>query len=330
MSTMTPEALDALAVRALRANGAPADIAATVASVLVEADVRGVASHGVARLPNYIARARAGLVDAAATAEIVTDAGGLVVLDGRNGYGPTAAARAVEIAAERAAAHGVAWVSVRRSNHFGLAAAYSRWLARAGCAAIVLSNAPPAMAAFGGKRPVLGTNPISMAVPGAEPPVTLDMATTVVARGKIRRAAAEGAPIAESLALDADGHPTTDAGAALDGTLAPIGGPKGYGLALMIELMTGFLAGGAASTELGESSDFSGEAGTCFTFIAARTDHVRQPEARLAEIVAMVRGSGEPGEVLMPGEIEDRRAEASMRDGLAIPAKVLAEIEALL
>ena len=327
---MTADELRALATRAIAANGAPLKIAETVADVLVEADLRGVASHGVARLPNYVARAKAGLIDPAAEATIVSDAGGLVILDGNNGYGPTAAMRAVELAVERAAAHGVAWISVRGSNHFGLASAYTQRLARRGCAAIVVSNAPPAMAAIGGKRPVLGTNPVSIAVPGAEPPVTLDMATTVVARGKIRRAAAEDQPIAEGLALDADGRPTTDAHAALAGTLAPIGGPKGYGLALMIELLTGFFAGGSAATELGESSDFSRTAGTCFTLIAARTDHLGEPDARLAAITGMIRASGEPGEVLLPGEIEERRSAANHESGLSIPAKVRAEIDALL
>lgn len=321
-----------LARKALERHGAPTEVAAAVSQVLVEADMRGVASHGVARLPNYIQRLQHGLINANAQPELVHALGGLGIMDGHNGFGAHAALAATDKATELAARYGVAWISVRNSNHFGPAAAYTKRLAERGFAAICLSNAAPAAAAYGGRKAVLGTNPISMAIPGDGSPIVLDMATTVVARGKIRQAARRNETIAEGLALDADGQPTTDPHRALAGTLAPIGGPKGYGLALMIDLMTGFFAKGHSSSEIGETSDFNRPSRTCFTLIAVSTEHMGKDEAgdRIGQIIAMVRASADtPSAIRLPGEIEDAHSADASARGVVIASALAAEIETL-
>ena len=330
-----PVAADRLAAfvaAALSSQGVPDADAAKVAQTMVDADIYGYGTHGVFRLRQYMARLRGGGCNPKANIKTVHETVATALIDGDNGLGHLAMIAARDLAIEKARIAGIGWVGVRSGNHAGPLALYVRPQADAGligmAAAVGSANHVPP---FGGTDLLLGTNPIAISAPSADAdPFVMDMATTVVARGKIRRAAAEDQPIAEGLALDADGRPTTDAHAALAGTLAPIGGPKGYGLALMIELLTGFFAGGSAATELGESSDFSRTAGTCFTLIAARTDHLGEPDARLAAITRMIRASGEPGEVLLPGEIEERRSAANRESGLSIPAKVLAEIDALL
>lgn len=324
----------ALGMQVLRKYGVEEEIARVVIDVLVETDKRGVASHGLTRLPGYVKRIETGLLDPHARPEIMADGGGLVLLDGNNGFGALAAFAATKLAAARAAEHGVAWVTVRNSNHFGAAGYYSHWLAQRGLAALVWSNASPAVAAFGGKRATLGTNPISIAAPAQGEPIVLDMATTTVARGKIRRAAAEGRPIPAGLALDTEGNPTTDAPAALKGTLASLGGYKGYGLAVMIELLAGVLAGGRFLTDVRQVTDLSGPSGACFTFIAADIGRITEREAyieRVKKFRATIRASGDAdATIYLPGDIEVERTVAAEKNGLIVPRDVLDALNALL
>ncbi len=325
--------LHALGVQILKKNGVEKELADIVVHTLVEADKCGVGSHGLARLPSYVKRIQAGLIDVNARPRVVKDGQTLVLLDGRNGFGAVAGVHATQQAAERANNLGIGWVTVRNSNHIGMLAHYARLLAQRGLVGIVVSNASPAVAAFGGKRATLGTNPISIGVPGNGEPIILDMATTVVARGKIRRAAAEGKPIAPGLALDVDGNPTTDAEAALKGTLASIGGPKGYGLAIMIDLLSGLVSGGKFLTEIRQVTDLSGFAGVCFTIIAADIGRISDRDVyseRLADFGSRIRQSGEGAEIYLPGEIESQRASEAEKTGIALPQDVVASLEALL
>ncbi len=324
----------ALGVEILKKHGVDEKPAAIVASVLVEADKRGVASHGVARLPSYIKRVQMGLLQPNARPQIVKDGQTLMLLDGCNGFGAVAGVEAAELAATRAAELGMCWVSVRNNNHIGMLGYYSQLLAQRSLVGIVMCNASPAVAAYGGKRAVLGTNPLSIAVPGDGEPIVLDMATTTVARGKIRRAAAEGKSIAPGLALDFDGNPTTDAAAALKGTLASLGGPKGYGLAVMIELMSGLVSGGKFLTDVKQATDLTGTAGQCFTIIAAAIGRISDRETyadRLNTARSIIRNSGHPdATIYLPGEIESRHATVAEKNGIAVPRDVLESLEALL
>lgn len=325
--------LYALGLQVLTNNGVSEKLAAIVTDVLLEADRRGVTTHGFTRLPGYVERVRRGLLDANAEPEIVKDGETIILMDGRNGFGAVAGVEATELATARAGKHGMCWVTVRNSNHFGIAGYYAQMLAQRGFAGIVFCNASPAVAAYGGKRATLGTNPFAMAVPTGDEPIVLDMATTTVARGKIRRAKAEGRSIPLGLALDVDGNPTTDPEAALKGTLASLGGYKGYGLAVMIELLSGVVSGGRYLTEVRQVTDLSGTAGPCFTIIAAnigRLIGLDEYARRIDRFRSVIRRSGdEDAEIYLPGEIETRRAREADKKGIALPADVIEAIEAL-
>ncbi|MDH3414196.1 MAG: Ldh family oxidoreductase [Gammaproteobacteria bacterium] len=331
---MRIEAAKDLAMRVLEKHGVGEDVAEHVADVLVDADARGVVTHGLTRLPAYVARIRAGLLDPGARPVVVADNGALLLLDAGNGFGAVAGCDAADLAADRAARHGCAWVTVRNGNHLSMLGYYARRLAGRGFAALAMTNAGPSMAAWGGTRPVVGTNPLAMAVPGEGPPVVLDMAATMVARGKIRRAQAEGKAIPEGWAFDARGNPTTDADEAMSGTLAPVGGHKGYALSVMIDLMTGVLGAGSFASQVRTATDRSGPSGVCFTLIAA--DIGKLPDAgdyldRLKAFRTDVEASGDGTEAIhLPGDIENARANAAERDGIELPEDVLKALEALL
>ena len=226
--TIQAQQLRTFAARALERAGVPAADAALVADSLVQADLWGHQSHGMLRLPWYLARLRSGAMAAVTAPELVVDAGAVAVLDGRNGVGQVLTARAAAEAVARARAHGVGAVAVRNSGHFGTAMYFTRMAAREGCVALLATNASPAMAPWGGRRKAVGSNPWSIAAPaGKHPPMLLDIANSGVARGKIYLARNKGERIPEGWALDADGAPTTDPVAAIAGISPAHGRPQG-------------------------------------------------------------------------------------------------------
>ena len=330
---MKVEALKDLAAQILEKHGVASEIAKMVADVLVDADARGVVSHGLTRLPAYVARVRAGVLAPDARPAIIADNGALLLLDGGNGFGAVAGIEAADLAMERATKYGCAWVIVRASNHLSMLGYYTRRISEKGMAAICITNAGPSMAAWGGKRPVVGTNPISMSLPGTEAPVVADMAVSTVARGKIRRALSEGRPIPEGWGLDAEGRTTTDPEIAMQGTVAPMGAHKGYALSAMIDLMTGVLANGHFATGVRTATDRSGVSGVCFSIIVA--DVARLPDAdgyleRLRAFRAEVEASADdPTVVHLPGDIEEQRAGEAGRNGIELPADVMQALEEL-
>lgn len=233
------------------AAGIPREGAALAAEDLVAADVEGVASHGVMLVPMYVERIAAGSVSSRIEGEIVSDRQTAIVLDAHNALGQLTARQAVDLAATRAGEIGMAAVAVRNAFHFGTAGRYARMLAERGCVGIVMSNTRPLMPPPGGAAPVTGNNPIAVAVPsaGAYAP-EVDMALSAAAMGKIRNAAAAGQPIPPGWATDASGAETTDPNAAIAGMLLPAAGPKGFGLAFIIDLLCGGLSGGGIGGEV--------------------------------------------------------------------------------
>jgi LDH2 family malate/lactate/ureidoglycolate dehydrogenase len=252
---------EAVAVDAQRLTAAVADIltaagiaaadAQVVAADLVAADLEGLASHGVMLLPMYIERIEKGSVSRRGAGEVVSDRGAAIVIDAGNALGQLTARQAVALAVKRAREIGLAAVAVRNGFHFGTAGRYARMMAEQNCAGIVLSNTRPLMPAPGGSEALVGNNPIAVALPSAgEFPVEADMALSATAMGKIRLAAAAGESIPESWAIDSEGRPTTDPAAAIKGMLLPAAGPKGFGLAFVIDLLCGGLADGAVGAEV--------------------------------------------------------------------------------
>jgi len=233
------------------ATGLPFAAAKQVADDLVAADLEGVASHGVMLVPMYVERLRSGSVSRQTAGEVVSDKQGAIVIDAHNVLGQLTARQAVELAVIRAKQSGIAVVAIRNAFHFGAAGRYARMLADRGCIGIVMCNTRPLMPPTGGAAPVTGNNPIAIAAPadGAFMP-EVDMALSAAAMGKIRNAAAAGKPIPLGWATDKDGADTTDPNAAIAGMLLPAAGPKGFGLAFMIDLLCGGLSGGGIGEQV--------------------------------------------------------------------------------
>ncbi len=260
----------------LVAAGTPNGHADIVARALVDADVEGLPSHGLMLLPMYLDRIAAGSVQPAAAGEIVSDTGTQIVLDAQNALGHVTAERAAILAVDRAQDHGLAAVALRNAFHFGAAGRFARTMARNGCIGLVMSNTRPLLPAPGGAERVVGNNPIAIAVPTGGEPIVLDLALSAGAMGKIRLAEGRGDPIPAGWAADANGLPTTNAGEAIKGMLLPAAGAKGFGLAVMVDLMTGGLASGAIGDEVSALyGDLSQPYGCAQLFVAIKVEGFR-------------------------------------------------------
>jgi len=316
--------------------GVPEDEAAIIARVVVEADLRGIESHGILRLPAYIHRVQAGLMTPRMVLQPVRERGASALLDAQHGFGQVAGVRAMEDAIRRAREYGVGFVGVRNANHFGIAAYYAMMALPQRMIGVVCANAAPSMAAFGGTAAVLGSNPICAAVPtGGDVDIVLDMASSVVARGKIRLAAAEGHKIPLGWALDAEGHPTEDPQAALDGTLLPIGGPKGYGLALVVDILAGALTGSDFGTDIASVHELDHQTSVGFTVqaldvaaFADWSDFERDMRSLTQHIVESPRAPGVE-RIYLPGEIEWLKKQQRLRTGIPVPHSLLAQLTEL-
>lgn len=323
-----------------QALGLPVAAAKVVAEDLVASDLEGIASHGVMLVPMYADRIRAGSVSLKAEGRVVSDRGSALVLDGENALGQLTAHQAVQLAGARARDHGLAAVAVRNAFHFGTAGRWAQALAARGCVGIVMCNTRPLMPAPGGAERVVGNNPMAIAVPSADgPPLVLDMATSATAMGKIRLADAAGRPIPDGWAVDAEGRPTTDAATAIKGMLLPAAGPKGFGLAFMIDLLCGGLSAGAVGDAV---QPLYGDPAVPYAsghfFLAIDVGRFRDPTAFAAQAGAFasrVRGSKRaPGaeRLYSPGEPAWQTRQANGADcPLAVETiKALAQLGARL
>jgi LDH2 family malate/lactate/ureidoglycolate dehydrogenase len=311
--------------RVLVAAGVAAADASVVAESLVAANLRGVDSHGIHLLASYLDQIHAGDVDVTATGEVVSESGACLLYDGCNGLGQVVASTCVEHAVRLASNYGLGMVTARESNHFGAAAWWAMKIARTGKMGLVFCNASPIVPPWQGKQGRFGTNPICMAVPaGSRDPWLLDMATTTVAANKVFKAHANHEPtIPAGWAMDQDGIPTTDTGAAYAGLLMPLGGYKGSGLAMMVEILCGVIGGGAMSTELGGLRVRGKRFRASQTFIAI--DVLRmQPDFReridwlIEEVKSAAPASGYD-EVLVANEPELRTERQRLAAGIPVP-----------
>ena len=258
-ATLTPEAARSLVIEVFEKAGMPADLAEPAARALVAAEQDGLASHGLARVPFYAAQMRTGKVVPAARPTVERD-GAVIRVDALHGLAFAAIEAAAAAAREVVREQGVAVVAIGHSHHFGVAAQAVEPFARTGLIALAMANSPAAMAPWGGKRALYGTNPIAFAAPRAdrEDPLVIDLSLSRVARGKVMLAQKANKPIPEGWALDAAGNPTTDAAAAMAGSMVPMGGAKGAALALMVELLTVGLTGSSYAYEASSLFDDKG------------------------------------------------------------------------
>ena len=321
---------------ALERIGLPAADAATVAQLMTEAEVQGSDGHGVIRLVPYARRIRAGGINLEPHIRVEKEKAGMALLDGDNGMGHLVMKKATELAIAKARQCGVAWVGSRMSNHAGPASLYARMALPHDMVGMyfAVGNAnhlPP----WGGVEMLLSTNPIAVAVPaGREPPVVLDMATTVAAYGKVKARAQRGEAMPEGWMIDRNGQPLTDPRRAEEGFLLPIGGYKGYGLAMVVGLLAGTLNGAAMGTEVIDfNKDQATITNTGQAILVIDPDafgEVDAFKARVDKLVRELRGSERmPGveRIWMPGEQSHAKRLANERDGLALPAALRTQLD---
>jgi LDH2 family malate/lactate/ureidoglycolate dehydrogenase len=329
------QALADFACAVLEAVKVPRKAAALVGDSLVSANLRAVDSHGVQLLIWYVQQIQDGNIDISTCGEIASENGSCIVYDGMKGLGQVVSDACCDHAIRLARVNGLGMVTARNSSHFGASAWWAQKLAAAGLIGIVTCNATPLVAAWQGRDKILGTNPICMAVPGPNT-FLLDMATTTVALNRIHKAILSGdTEIPPGWAMDAEGHPTTDPKIALEGLPMPLGGYKGTGLALMVEVLCAVLSGGAMMTSVGGLRVKNRPMRVSHFFLAidaARFLPMDEFQARMREMRDTVKGSRPAAgfdEVLIAGDPEWRSDEERRRDGIPVARAIWQQLTLL-
>ena len=312
----------------------PARDADLIAEALMRANLRGVDSHGVIRVPIYIKRLKKGLVNPKPNITILRETPATAVMDGNNGFGQVVATRAMELAITKAREVGVGLVGIRNSTHFGAAAFFSMMALKHEMIGVVLANSYPTVAPWGGRAPYFGTNPMSIAVPtGQELPVVLDMATSVAALGKILLAAQKGDPIPAGWAVSPDGEVTTDAAKALNGALLPFGGPKGSAISLLIDVVAGVLTGAAFGPSVGDlyknmerPQNVGQMMGAINISCFSDGNEFKNRMGKMIRELKSVPPAKGVSEVLLPGEIETRTQQRRETEGIPLNPTMIAEL----
>ena len=320
-----------LARRALLSAGASEAMARTTADALTAAEAEGLSSHGMARVPQYAAHLRNGRADGRAVAVIARERGGAVLVDAREGLAFPACKLAVAEAIRRAREYGVAFAGVTNSHHFGVAAWHLEPVAAAGMVGLAFGNSPSAMPAAGGKRALFGTNPIAAVFPRRDgDALTIDLSLSEVARGKIMVAAKAGKAIPLGWALDRDGRPTTDAKAALEGSMLPMGGTKGAMLALVVELLVTALTGAAIGFE---ATSFFVEEGNRprlgQAFLVVDPDALAGRDVYRERVETLIGAMLADGDVRLPGARRVALARKAGAEGVDIPQALADQLRAL-
>jgi LDH2 family malate/lactate/ureidoglycolate dehydrogenase len=332
------QGLEDFTARAFQAVGIPVTSSKTIAELMVRADLQGSEGHGVFRLPQYIRRIQGGAVNVKPRIRIEREAAGMALVNGDNGMGHLVMRFATEKAIEKAKSAGVAWVGVQWSNHAGPASLYASMPLAHDMIGLYLAvgnanHLPP----WGGLDMLLSTNPISIAVPaGEEPAIVLDMATTVAAYGKVKTKAQRGERMPEGWMMDRQGRPLTDPGRANEGFLLPIGGYKGYGLALLFGLLAGTLNGAAMGKDVVDfNADDTTPTNTGHAIVAINVDAfqpVAEFKSRVDALIHDLRSSQRlPGveRIRLPGEGSHAARADRMKNGIPLPAPLAASLDAL-
>lgn len=323
---------EAIAARALGRAGANPAMAALTARSLVAAEAQGQAGHGLSRVPQYCAFLANGRADGAATPVILAERGGAALVDARHGLAYPALDLAVTEAARRAKAQGVAFLGITNSHHSGAMGLPVATLARAhALVALAFTNSPAAMPVPGGRRPLMGTNPVAAAFPRRDAaPLVIDLALSEVARGRIMVAAKEGRPIPEGWAIDAEGRPTTDPEAALAGAMLAMGGTKGALLALVVELLCCALTGAAFGFEADSFFvDDGNRPRLGQAILAVDPGALAGREAFLDRVEALVAAMLGDAGVRLPGTRRAALEAGAAAEGIEVPAPLLARLRSL-
>ncbi|MHB8158772.1 MAG: Ldh family oxidoreductase, partial [Desulfocucumaceae bacterium] len=315
--------------------GMPPGDATILADCLVEADLRGHGTHGAARLGMYLERVKKGVMKASPDIKVIRDSGAVTELDGDSGYGQVVAARALDIASDRAGEAGVGVVAVRNSGHVGALGVLAERVVSGRKIGMIFTNTSPIMAPWGGKEPELGNNPFAIAVPREKgDPVIVDMALSITARGNIILASRENRPIPEGWAIDRNGRPVTDAREALLGTVLPLAGHKGYALAMVIEILAGVLTGASFGRNVASlvPPDLSKPLGMGHLVIVLDVEKFMpwdEFQQRLEQFLQQIKSSpeGEMGiSILIPGQRSAEKRSRRTGEGYVINPSTYEEL----
>lgn len=327
------EKLREYCAKLMQTQGVPVDEARIIADHLVEAELYGVSSHGVSRTSIYLKRLHTGVVNAKWSCRVEQEHAASLQWNACNSMGMVTGVKAMERCMEKARESGCCFVAVNHSNHFGMAGYYARMAAQAGMIGVCGTNAPPNIAPWGSYKSYVGTNPLAIAAPRHGEPVLLDMAPSIVAMGKVILAAKLGQTIPEGWAITADGRPTTDPSEGMKGTVLPIGGPKGYGLSLFMDILCGLLSGAQFGPYLGNMwNDFVDPQNVGHIFFAIDISKFTDPETfkdRMEQMAADIKALPKnPGveEIFLPGEVELGRKRAALEKGVALSGVVYDEL----
>ncbi len=333
-TTVSFDVLERFCIQTIERMGVRQEDRAIFADVLLQGTLRAVPAQGqgVQQLPTYYQRIQRGVIRLAAELEIVNLSGAIALVDAHDGLGSVMGARAMDLALDIAGEQGIGAVGIRHSTHFGIAAYYAMRALQHGCIGLAFSNAGPEIAPWGGTQAVVGTNPWAVAIPaGQELPVVLDMANSTSGKGMIGRFLREHLPIPDDWALTADGERTTDATQGMAGTLFPLGGPKGYAMAVIVDALTGVLTGSAYGAScFGETRQDVGNmmiAIDVSRFMPIDTFKERM-DAFIQEIRSSTRATGVDA-IYLPGEMEYRRVEERRAHGVPFETGRLADLREL-
>ncbi|MCD1262212.1 dehydrogenase [Shinella sumterensis] len=327
-----PDQLRRLATALLESRGVEPRAAALQADLLVEAELRGLPSHGLQRLPLLLSRLEKGLADGRAQGAFKWSRQAFLDVDGERGLGPVVLMNAMQRLRQNLPETGIAVAAIRNANHIGMLAYYAEIAAREGLIAIVMSTSEALVHPFGGTEAVLGTNPVAIGIPAGERPFVLDLATSVVSMGKIRNHALRGVPIPPGWAVDAHGKPTEDPLAAQTGAIAPFGDAKGYGLGLAIELLVAALAGSALSPDVHGTLDDAHAAnkGDLLVLIDPAAGKGAAPAlTAYLDSLRLSRPLDPARPVAVPGDGARSRRAAAMAEGITLPQPLFEQLMAL-
>ena len=326
------EQLELLAYRLMKTGGLRDEDARTVAQYLVKADMRGLYSHGISRIPMYLKRIEAGCVKARPEIQVEQAGAAVLKVDGDDGMGFLVAHRAMAEGSRLREKAGIAMVGCTRSTHFGMSALYIKQAVEQGYVCMVYTNSSPALPVFGGKTTFLGAAPFAAGMPGGyeSPAFVMDMAMTKIARGKIRVAMINGEPIAEGLALDKEGRPTTDAKEAFEGVCLPFGEAKGAALAMLMDMMAGMYTG----------SNYAGEVSSLYyrfdepqnlghmmfvmkpDLFMTEDEYKKRMDEYYRRLKKLPRAEGFD-EILMPGEPEERKTRNALTNVIVMTRQIM-------
>ena len=308
----------ALITEILTRLGLKKENAGIVAETTLDADLKGFTSHGIGRFPQYINAIKKGNISLEGKIDIEKETESIGLINGNSLFGQVVAYKAMKLAIEKAKKTGIGAVGTHNSNHFGVTGFYSDLAIKENIIGMVIANTDHAVAPLGGKIPVIGTNPLAIGITANETYIAVDMATSASARGKLLEAKRKGEQIPEDLALDADGNPTTDPSKALEGSILPFGGHKGYALAFMIEIMTGPLVNAAFGSKVEGTANYEKKCTKGDFFIAidpSKFVEIDKFKEETEEFIKEVRNSGD---TIVPGDLEVKRVTEHEKNGIFI------------